>query len=160
MAKTSVDDQSSSEIIANSMRGLYSIANTLKQIAKLVAIAGLDDTMRRGFRWTENASFKPFLSGFRGLEYVFAARKEGFLRAFVLNGLAQSLESHSQDQGVVYYVMKAIVTLAYPYPPQQMLALCGSLLDIVIAIMKLFPAEARIQDEKTLKRIEKSLKRA
>ena len=42
--------------------------------------------------------------------------------------------------------MKAIVTLAYPYPPQQMLALCGSLLDIVIAIMKLFPAEARIQD--------------
>lgn len=57
MAKTSVDDQSSSEIIANSMRGLYSIANTLKQIAKLVAIAGLDDTMRRGFRWTLKRQF-------------------------------------------------------------------------------------------------------
>ena len=68
LAKTSVDEQSSAEIVANSMRGLYSIAawlsglqvrkrsgfelameaNTLKQIAKLVAIAGLDDTMRPG----------------------------------------------------------------------------------------------------------------
>ena len=52
----------------------------------------------------------------------------------------------SQDQGVAFYVLKAIVTLAYPYPPPQMLTLCGSLLDIVIAIMKLFHSEARIQE--------------
>lgn len=50
-----------------------------------------------------------------------------------------------QDQGVAYYVVKAIVTLAYPCPPPQMFTLCGSLLDIVIAIMKLFHSEARIQ---------------
>lgn len=50
-----------------------------------------------------------------------------------------------QDQGVVFYVLKAIVTLAYPYPPPQMISLCGSLLDIVIAVMKLFPSEARVQ---------------
>ena len=52
----------------------------------------------------------------------------------------------NQDQGVAFYVLKAIVTLAYPYPPPQMLTLCGTLLDLVIAIMKLFPQEARIQE--------------
>lgn len=117
LAQTLVDDQSSAEIIATSMRGLYHVANTLKQIAKLVAIAGLDETM-----------------------------KDGLLKAFILNGLVQSLESHTQDQGVAFYVLKAIVTLAYPYPPPQMLTLCGTLLDLVIAIMKLFPQEARIQE--------------
>eukprot|EP00434_Breviolum_minutum_P015963 symbB.v1.2.014071.t1/scaffold1011.1/size144341/1 len=117
LAKTVVDDQSSPEIIANSMRSLYGVAPTLKQLAKLVAIAGLDDTM-----------------------------KDGFLKAFILNGLVQSLEAHSKDQGVVFYVLKAIVTLAYPYPPPQLISLCGSLLDIVIAVMKLFPSEARVQE--------------
>ncbi|CAK8997030.1 Protein aardvark (Suppressor of amiB protein 16) [Durusdinium trenchii] len=92
------DDQSSAEIIATSMRGLYHVANTLKQIAKLVAIAGLDETMNPG----------------------------------------------SESIGVAFYVLKAIVTLAYPYPPPQMLTLCGTLLDLVIAIMKLFPSGCEV----------------
>eukprot|EP00913_Durusdinium_trenchii_P009817 g9217.t1 len=115
LAQTLVDDQSSAEIIATSMRGLYHVANTLKQIAKLVAIAGLDETMNPGSESIGSRGFTFWTLG-------------------------------NQDQGVAFYVLKAIVTLAYPYPPPQMLTLCGTLLDLVIAIMKLFPQEARIQE--------------
>ena len=60
---------------------------------------------------------------------------------------------------MVFYVLKAIVTLAYPYPPPQLISLCGSLLDIVIAVMKLFPSEARVQVGKQQPRNETSSKR-
>ena len=60
---------------------------------------------------------------------------------------------------MVFYVLKAIVTLAYPYPPPQLISLCGSLLDIVIAVMKLFPSEARVQVGKQQPRNETSSER-
>eukprot|EP00439_Symbiodinium_sp_Y106_P037482 s2876_g4.t1 len=72
--------------------------------------------------------------------------RAGLIQAFTINGIVQVLQVHAENSAVVFYALKATVTLGYPHPPPEMIHICESLLDLVLAVMRAFPAEARIQE--------------
>jgi hypothetical protein len=105
------------QIMSSSARNMCQYASAAKQCCKLIAVVALNEQV-----------------------------KDALLRTNTLEAIFMCLQNHGNDPSMLYYGLKAFVTLGSPTPPEAALHLCGDLIDLVVAAMQRFPQDVRVQE--------------